>query len=71
MSYNNGVVITLSGELVFEYEDTLSNDDGGVCGMNYTMHIIKPPLVILTLFLVVESCVTFVVNLNFNLGIKS
>ncbi len=30
MSYNNGVVITFSGELVFEYEDTFSNDDGGV-----------------------------------------
>jgi hypothetical protein len=56
MSSNNGVVITFGGELVFEYEDTLSNDDGGVGVMNYTTHVIKP-LVILTLFLVVESCV--------------
>jgi hypothetical protein len=69
MYHNNGVITTLNDELIFE-DSFLDDDEGGVGGLNCIPSLVKP-LVIVTMSLVLKSYVTFVVNLNPNLGIQS
>jgi hypothetical protein len=62
MFHNNGVVTKLDGEPICEF------DDGSVCGLNFTHHLVNP-LVHLKISFVIESYVTFMVNLNFKYGV--
>ncbi len=54
---NNEVVTNLGNEFVFEFEVCHPNEDvGGVGGLNYTPHLVKP-LVFLTISLILKSCI--------------
>jgi len=68
ISHNNAVMNTFNDEPIFE-DSFLNDDEGGVGGLNHTLSLVKP-LVIVTMFLVPKSYVTFVVNVNSNLGIQ-
>lgn len=68
ISHNNAVMNTFNDEPIFE-DSFLNDDEGGVGGLNHTPSLVKP-LVIVTMFLVPKSYVTFVVNVNSNLGIQ-
>jgi hypothetical protein len=67
--HNNGVVTKLDGEPICKFEEfpSYENDDN-VCGLNFTPHLINPP-VHLKISFVMESYVTFMVNLNFKYGV--
>ncbi len=41
ISHNNGVVINLENEPIYEYENFPNDDEGGVGGLNYTSCIYK------------------------------
>jgi hypothetical protein len=69
MSHNNGVNTTFGDEPIFK-DSFLDDDEGGVGGLNCTPSLVNP-LVIVTMYLVPKSYVTFVVNVNSNLGIQS
>ncbi len=69
MSDNNGVITTFGDEPISD-DSFLDDDEGGVGGLNRTPSLVKP-LVIVTMSFVPKSYVTFVVNLNSNLGILS
>jgi hypothetical protein len=67
MSHNNGGVTNLGKKIIFEFENSSSNDDeGGVGGLNYTLCLLKPLIIVSLSF---ESCVTSMMNLNPNMGI--
>jgi len=54
-------VIKLGGEPRFESKKSpLDDDEGGVGGLNHTTPCLVKPLI--TMFLSLESCVTFVMN---------
>jgi hypothetical protein len=60
MTHNSGGVINLGEIFVSKSEKSPPNDyEGGVGGLNYTLHLVKP-LIIMSLSL--ESCVTSVMN---------
>jgi len=64
MSHNNGVVTNFKGELLFEYKDSsLSENDGGLGGLNHTPDLVKP-LVFFKISFILESCVIFVMNIT-------
>jgi hypothetical protein len=62
MFHHSGGVTNLKEIFVSKFEESPPNDDeGGVGGLNRTLCLMKP-LVIVSLSL--ESCVTFVMNLK-------
>jgi len=68
-------VTKFDGEPIFEFEESppplpppLNEDDGNVGGLNFTPYL-PNPLVPLKVSLIMESCVTFMVNLNPKLGV--
>jgi hypothetical protein len=66
ISFNNGVMIKLGGEPIFKFEDSLRDeDDDGVSDMNCTLCLVKP-LILFKIFLSLESCVTYAVNMLFS-----
>jgi hypothetical protein len=69
ISYNNGVVIKLVSKPIFEYNDSLLNDnDYGMGNPNYTPHFLINKI-ISDSNLVPRSYALYVVNPNPNLGI--
>jgi hypothetical protein len=62
MSHNNSGVINLGEKSVLEFEDSLLNDyESHVSGLNHTPCLVKP-LVMVILFLVLESDSPFVMT---------
>ncbi len=62
-------MITTLGDEPISKDSFLDDDEDDVGGLNQTPSLVKP-LVIVTMSLVLKSYVTFVVNLNSNLGIQ-
>ncbi len=67
MSQNNGRVTNLGEKSISKSKEFPQDDDeGGVDGLNHTPRLVKP---LVTMFLSLESCITFVMNTNLNLGV--
>jgi hypothetical protein len=60
MSHNNVGVTNLGKKSIFKFEESPPNDDeGGVGGMNHTLHLVKP---LVTMSMSLKSCVTSMMN---------
>lgn len=58
-------------KLIFMFKESPQDDDEGFVGnWNCTIHLMNP-LMLVTMFFLIESCVPFVVNFNLNLCIQT
>jgi hypothetical protein len=62
MSHNSGGVTNLGKKFVSKFEESpLEDDEGGVGGLNRTLHLVKS---LVTVSLSLESCVISMMNLK-------